>query len=384
MLFRYTGEKLLRTGVAIETRGFVFCTSGRRRETLKGDATVRFFEHVGAALDSIPGMNPNLFTEISSSRSRSFPLVDFLDTPGLVDGEMTYPFDVGRAICDVAEHVDLVMCFFDPIGQALCKRTMNVIERLNNEGHAEKVCYYMSKADEVTNETDRMRCLIQITQNISSRITNSHAFRLPTIFLPRDDGSEEPEIPNSIDEVCQDIDTGIQQAVQKNLSNLERDTKAVKVAVAKALEKDAKANVSNRQATVHGVLLCLASGLVLLLFFLFAVRRMVLGGIYADYIEPRFPVKFAGDLAAVLPARAEDPLSLSSFKVFMYQCGGLLVLSLGLIVASGIKWKQRLAVLSRSDISRLKGHDASMDEALKEHTKLYRQYFEQLSNAEGY
>ena len=68
----------------------------------------------------------------------------------------------------------------------------------------------------------------------------------------------------------------------------------------------------------------------------------------------------------------------------MYQCGGLLVLSLGLIVASGIKWKQRLAVLSRSDISRLKGHDASMDEALKEHTKLYSQYFEQLSNAEGY
>ena len=92
MLFRYTGEKLLRTGVAIETRGFVFCTSGRRRETLKGDATVRFFEHDGGALDSIPGMNPNLFTEISSSRSRSFPLVDFLDTPGLVDGEMAYPF----------------------------------------------------------------------------------------------------------------------------------------------------------------------------------------------------------------------------------------------------------------------------------------------------
>ena len=370
--------------MAIETRGFVFCTSGRRRETLKGDATVRYFEHVGGALDCIPGMNPNLFTEISPSRSRSFPLVDFLDTPGLVDGEMTYPFDVGRAICDVAEHVDLVMCFFDPIGQALCERTMNVIERLNNDGHAEKVCYYMSKADEVTNETDRMRCLIQITQNISSRITNSHAFRLPTIYLPREDGSEQPEIPNSIDEVCQDIDTGIQQAVQKNLSNLERDTKAVKAAVAEALEKDARANVSYRQATVHGVLLCLASGLVLVLLLFFALRRMVLTGLYADYIEPRFSAKIAGDLAAVLPTRAADPLSLSSFKVFTYQCGGLLVLSFGLLAGSGIKWRQRSTVLSRREISRLKGHDASMDEALKEHSKLYSQYFEQLSNAEGY
>ena len=132
------------------------------------------------------------------------------------------------------------------------------------------------------------------------------------------------------------------------------------------------------------MLLCLASGLVLVLLLLFAVRRMVLSGIYADYIEPRLSANLASDLAAVLPTRAEDPLSLSSFKVFMYQCGGLLVLSLGLIVASGIKWKQRLTVLSRSEISRLKGHDASMDEALKEHTKLYRQYFEQLSNAEGY
>ena len=371
--------------MAIETRGFVFCTSGRRRETLKGDATVRFFEHVGGALDSIPGMNPNLFTEISSSRERSFPLVDFLDTPGLVDGEMTYPFDVGRAICDVAEHVDLVLCFFDPIGQALCKRTMNVIERLNNEGHAEKVCYYMSKADEVTNETDRMRCLIQITQNISSRITNSHAFRLPTIYLPREEGAPEVDIPNSIDEVCQDIDTGIQQAVQKNLSNLDRDAKAVKDAVVKALDKDAAANVSNRQATVRGVILWLASGLVLLIFMLFALRRMVMNGFYGRYIEPRFSAKFAEDLAALFPLRMEQtPQDLSSFKTFIYQSGGLLAVSLGLLVTSGIIWKRRLPVLTRSEISRLKGHDATMDELLKEHGKLYSQYFEQLSSAEGY
>jgi hypothetical protein len=39
-------------------------------------------------------VQPNLFTEISTSRERSFPLVDFIDTPGLVDGDMTYPFDV--------------------------------------------------------------------------------------------------------------------------------------------------------------------------------------------------------------------------------------------------------------------------------------------------
>ena len=88
-------------------------------------------------------------------------------------------------------------------------------------------------------------CLTQITQSIGSRITNSHTFRLPSISLPRENGTEEPENPNSIDDICQDIDTGIQQAVQENLSNLNRDAKAVKAAVAKAF--DAEANISSRR-----------------------------------------------------------------------------------------------------------------------------------------
>ena len=33
--------------------------------------------------------------------------------------------------------------------QALCKRTVDVIRRLNDTGHAEKMQYYMSKADQV-------------------------------------------------------------------------------------------------------------------------------------------------------------------------------------------------------------------------------------------
>ena len=32
----YIGESVQTTGVAIETRGFTFVTSGRKRETLKG------------------------------------------------------------------------------------------------------------------------------------------------------------------------------------------------------------------------------------------------------------------------------------------------------------------------------------------------------------
>lgn len=48
-----------------------------------------------------------LTTEISTSKQKKFSLVTFVDTPGLVDGDMKYAFDVdesilwlGQLICD--------------------------------------------------------------------------------------------------------------------------------------------------------------------------------------------------------------------------------------------------------------------------------------------
>ena len=49
---------------------------------------------------------------------------------------------------------DLIFVFFDPIGQALCKRTMNLVEQLN-ETHADRMRFYLSKADEAGHEADR-------------------------------------------------------------------------------------------------------------------------------------------------------------------------------------------------------------------------------------
>ncbi len=49
---------------------------------------------------------------------------------------------------------DMIFVFFDPIGQALCKRTLNLVEKLN-EKHAERMRFYLSKADEAGHESDR-------------------------------------------------------------------------------------------------------------------------------------------------------------------------------------------------------------------------------------
>ncbi|KAJ4436137.1 hypothetical protein ANN_18764 [Periplaneta americana] len=97
-----------------------------------------------------------LSTEISTSKQKKFSLVTFVDTPGLVDGDMQYPFDVNEAILWLGKMADLIFTFFDPIGQALCKRTLNLVEKLNS-AHAEKMRFYLSKADDAGNESDRQR-----------------------------------------------------------------------------------------------------------------------------------------------------------------------------------------------------------------------------------
>lgn len=44
-----------------------------------------------------------------------FVHIDLIDTPGLVDGGLNYPFDVNDAICKMAVHIaDLVLIFLDP------------------------------------------------------------------------------------------------------------------------------------------------------------------------------------------------------------------------------------------------------------------------------
>ena len=48
----------------------------------------------------------------------------------------------------------MIFVFFDPMGQALCKRTLNIVEKLS-EKCGDKLMFYLSKADEAGRETDR-------------------------------------------------------------------------------------------------------------------------------------------------------------------------------------------------------------------------------------
>ena len=52
------------------------------------------------------------------------------------------------------QQADLIFVFFDPMGQALCKRTLNIVEKLS-ETCGDKLRFYLSKADVAGKETDR-------------------------------------------------------------------------------------------------------------------------------------------------------------------------------------------------------------------------------------
>ncbi|VDI42865.1 Hypothetical predicted protein [Mytilus galloprovincialis] len=204
-------------------------------------------------LSSLSGVTDYLTTEISTSKQKKFSLVTFVDTPGLVDGDMKYPFDVNKSILWLGDLADLIFVFFDPIGQALCKRTLNLVEELNHK-HADRIRFYLSKADEAGHESDRQRVMMQIVQELCKRPgLNRTGFDMPTIYVPNMN-SKGSRCANQIEEVCKDIEKTINQTIQTTLNSLEKDCDQIAELVEDKLEKDSVTASVNLRAKFRGAL----------------------------------------------------------------------------------------------------------------------------------
>uniref|UniRef100_A0A665TWB2 Uncharacterized LOC115047801 n=1 Tax=Echeneis naucrates TaxID=173247 RepID=A0A665TWB2_ECHNA len=250
----YVEEHIQRTGVAIETQGFSFVTSGRKRESLTGNATLHLYPHF-KPLQEFKGVSEYLSTEICTSRQKRFSLVTFVDSPGLVDGDMKYPFDVDEVILWLGDLCDLILVFFDPMGQALCKRTLNIVESLN-EKHGDRLHFYLSKADEAGGESDRQRVMMQIVQELCKRPgLNKCGFDMPTIYIPSQNKSSR--CVNQIEEVCRTIEKTINQTVQNTLNSLEKDCELISEAITDTLINDRQTSADNRRARCKSCFLTL-------------------------------------------------------------------------------------------------------------------------------
>ncbi|XP_048381421.1 uncharacterized protein LOC125449619 isoform X3 [Stegostoma tigrinum] len=254
----YIEEHIQKTGVATETQGFTFVTSGKKRESLLGHATLHLYPQF-QALEQIEGVTDYLTTEISTSKQKMFFLVTFIDTPGLVDGDMSYEFDVDKALVWLGEQADLILVFFDPMGQALCKRTLNVVEKIN-EKHGEKLRFYLSKADEAGRESDRQRVMMQIVQEICKRPgLNKCGFDMLNIYIP--DPNKPARCVNQIQEVCTTIEKTINRTVQNTLNQLEKDCELIINTAEWKLQDSSEQASRNRRAWI---MLMLFSALVYL------------------------------------------------------------------------------------------------------------------------
>ncbi|XP_065893273.1 uncharacterized protein [Dysidea avara] len=278
----YIEEHVLKTGVAIETQGFAFVTSGKKRESLTGNATLKLYPHF-KELEKLEGVVNYLTTEVSTSRQKKFGMVVFVDTPGLVDGDMKYPFNVDDSIVWLGGLADLIFVFFDPMGQALCRRTLNVVERLN-EKYTDRIKFYLSKSDTAGTETDRQKVMVQITQELCKRPgLNRAGFEMPTIFVPSLT-EKQPRCENQIDELCQEVEKTINQAVQTTLNTLEKDCNTITQEIDRRLDQDRQRVSTNCCGLVKGYFLGLASFCLLQLLIVVTVNKDTLTTIIRQFL----------------------------------------------------------------------------------------------------
>ncbi|XP_044303897.1 uncharacterized protein LOC123032231 isoform X2 [Varanus komodoensis] len=319
----YVEEHIQRTGVAIETQGFTFITSGRKRESLTGNATLHLYPHF-LALQSFKGQ-----------------------------------------LCD------LILVFFDPMGQALCKRTLNIVEKLN-EGHGDKLHFYLSKADEAGAEGDRQRVLMQIVQELCKRPgLNKCGFDMPTIYIPNT--NKPSRCVNQIEEICRTIEKTISQTIQHTLNSLERDCHLIAQATQHLLDEDNEARSSNFRACFRGTLLGLAGCLLpifLLLTLLFGTAfarqlwTLVLGEEQRQALE-----LYVLPIATVWSLVPED----QTLTVFV----GLLCLSVLLLLLASYTFRTK-PTLSKKQKRQLEDRrDYVLDVVLEKKRQLYEEYLRQ-------
>eukprot|EP01113_Clastostelium_recurvatum_P031810 TRINITY_DN4013_c0_g1_i5.p1 TRINITY_DN4013_c0_g1~~TRINITY_DN4013_c0_g1_i5.p1 ORF type:complete len:470 (+),score=143.94 TRINITY_DN4013_c0_g1_i5:317-1726(+) len=366
----YVGEHVQKTGVAIETQGFTLVTSGKKRETLLGVATLQLFPHLSDIKAIQDTITKHLATEVSISNERKFAEITFLDTPGLVDGSFNYTFPVDEAILWWAQYADLILLFFDPIGQALCHRTMSIVERLN-ENYGDKMRYYLSKADDVDNEQDRQKVLIQITQNLSSKIRNQK-FDLPTIYLPRAD--RKSHVPNAINEILHDIEKTINLNVQRGLNQLEIDSKKIVDEINARLDQDAANRRHNssaaRKGLMYSALACLMP-IILVMYIMCGVMDRQTLTQRNHFYHVLVAVQTVAHWLNMLP----EQYSLH----FMLALGVLFIV---FILASKWVWRYK-PTLTKKDVSVLRDQRRYIEETVMQRKHdLYQDYFAQFVSGE--
>lgn len=216
------------TGIALETSHFTMVTHGTKSSEIKSEGTLRLYPFLQELLQhgdkkTYGTFFSNLNTKVCSSTKRLFPNVDFIDTPGLTDGNVKYNCDIIEVMKWLCKYVDLVLVFLDPVGQGLCNKTIDMIEFLAKDC-PEKLKIFLSKADQIQTEEDLNKLYYQISASISDRLNFQHGINIyPFTIL-------EKELPftNKLELVNKEIESSLGYKIERNMTSLTNDLIFVK------------------------------------------------------------------------------------------------------------------------------------------------------------
>eukprot|EP00045_Choanoeca_perplexa_P004047 m.35147 g.35147 ORF g.35147 m.35147 type:complete len:446 (-) comp12369_c0_seq2:136-1473(-) len=365
----YLEETVQKTSVAMETNCITLVTSGRKRETLGGPATKQAFPHLADTIEAA-SLTTTIMTQVSTSRAKAFPLITFVDTPGLVDGQMKYSFDIERSLTALGAAVELVFVFFDPMGQALCKRTLDIVEKLqaNSEGRATKVHYFLSKADSAGSDTDRQKVILQIAQNMCRRpALNSVAFDMPTIYIPDPDDPLANRCPNQIDDLCSVLDETVNSVVQNSLNSLKQDCQKLITTIDNKLKRNTiRTNRWFKDMTIG--ITCLFTALLLIVSTIvgFITESDDDLALHTRFFRSFYDIAFAALHLAGTPIGTMSVLWIYLLVLFTLVAVGLL------------KLFRRGPTLSTIEVKRLQRQRQAVQTALdNSYQQLYEQYLDQ-------
>lgn len=79
----------------MESQGFTICTQGQRSDMVRGMSCIEMKPYL-KGIEAFKGVVNHLEVRVSKSNAREFGSVDFIDSPGLIDGNVSYPFPVNE------------------------------------------------------------------------------------------------------------------------------------------------------------------------------------------------------------------------------------------------------------------------------------------------
>jgi hypothetical protein len=284
------------------------------------------------------------------------------------------------------------------MGKAACKRTLTVAERLSkNPACAPKLRFYLTKADTVENMSDLLKVSSQVTRDLTP-VVNAVNFELPTIFIPSPaalggtsatNGNVDPvaaafraQIPNHIHQVTHEIESAIQQSVQRAIHAVDTDSVNLEAKLSALLQENTAAlrqNSTRRTRLMISTLLAVLIALSAVVFLFSGMSQYLVGAVFGapnHQVAAQQTWAEAGARGVAAAASFIDDSATSAGIKWQLAAASLITASL-LFVVPRVLWRHK-QIAPRTRVMQLEKYRASVVQVVHQKDELYERLFESI------